>query len=265
MLESIGRGKVRVAGQVHASALARMTRTLLKIASLLACVSLAHASPLPEYPFVKSEGKAEIWLAPDIGEINFDLVVQDESSAKATTHLEQISTELLGIFSAHAVVAADIEASDLSKKPVELSTQKAGQITFAFALKRHFRIQVRDLTQWPEIIDALLARDAIESLSVGFDRTDREQVEGKLVAEAGASARKQGSELALAFGRHLGPAMAISQAGVDKIGAPFGLNAASAQEKRSPTPPAPGTISDVVPVVIPFAQAVHAIFKLAAK
>ena len=265
MLKITSASTANLAGEVPTPVPGRMTKTLVKIGSLLVCVSLAHASPLPEYPFVKSEGKAEIWLAPDLGEINFDVVVQDESSAKATAHLEQVSTELLGRFSAHAVVAADIEASDLSKKPVELSTQKGGQIAFAFALKRHFQVHVRDLKQWPEIMDALLARDSIESFSVSFDRTDREQVESKLVAEAGASARKQGNELALAFGRHRGPAMAIAQGGVDRIGAPFGLSTTSVHDKRSPTPPVPGSISDTVPVVIPFAQSVHAIFKLTAK
>ena len=40
-------------------------------------------------------------------------------------------------------------------------------------LTRHFRIQVRNLAEWPALIGALLTHRNVEALSINFDRTDR--------------------------------------------------------------------------------------------
>ncbi len=240
-----------------------MIKSLIATAALLGCTTLAHCAPLPAYPFVKTVGKADVWLAPNLGELRFEINAQNDSSEKALERMAQLSAEVQALLAEHAVAGADIEAFDLSKKPVELSNVKAGQFSLAYTLKRHFRVFVRDLAQWPELVKALLARDTVETLTVGFDRNDRAQVERKLVLEAAASARGQGFDLALAFGRHLGAVEAISQAGVDKIGAPFGFDSAASGEARADAaPPPPGALSFAVPPAIQFAQAVHAVFRL---
>ena len=233
----------------------------LLAAGLVLCCSVAQADPLPAYPFVTAHGKAELWLAPDIGEIRFELNVQSNSAQEANERMEQRAGAVLALLAEHTLASADVESFDVSKKPVELSNPRDIQHKSAFLLSRHFHVQVRDLRLWPELLASLMAREEVETLSVGFDRTDRDSIERKLIVEASTSARADGAVLAQAFGRQAGPAMAISRAGLDRAGAPFGFGepAPALQPARLA---APNATSYSVPPAILFTQSVNAVIKL---
>jgi uncharacterized protein YggE len=232
------------------------------LTSLALCAALsAQASPLPEYPLVSTSGKAQIWLAPDIGELQFDLGAQNASSEEAAAELEALAAAVLAKLAESGIREADIDSFDLVKKTTQLSRPTANGVTQTYSLARHFRVQVRDLSQWPPLIAALLSMDHVESLGVSFDRIDHDRINKKLMAEAAQDARSNGALLAESFGRKLGPAQAISRGPLDKLAAPFGL-----QEPAS-APAARGGASAsaahyAVPLNIPFAQAVHAVFRL---
>ncbi|WEF32626.1 hypothetical protein [Pseudoduganella chitinolytica] len=54
------------------------------LASLLALAGpLAQAAELPAYPLVSTAGKAQAWLAPDLGELRFETGTQHTSAAAA--------------------------------------------------------------------------------------------------------------------------------------------------------------------------------------
>ena len=232
--------------------------------SLLLCQipGKAQASPLPDYPFVTADGSADIWLAPDIGQLQFEVVAQQRETARALAQVDELSGALVALFTEGGVAAADIEASDLGKKSIALSAKDdAGEAAQAYIITRHFLVRVRDLRAWPGFIGALLGRDKVDNVSVAFDRVDREQVNSRLVLEAAQNARLGALELAQAFGRKPGPAVAITRGALDKMGARFGFGPAEGRA-GAPPPPAPGTLSYSVPGSIKFAQAVHAVFRL---
>lgn len=244
-----------------------MIRPCALALSLLLCQTLggAQASPLPDYPFVTADGSADIWLAPDIGQLQFEVVAQQRDTAQALARVEELSGALLALFAEGGVAAADIEAADLSKKTVALSARDdAGDPAQAYIVTRHFLVRVRDLQTWPGFIGALLGRDNVDNVSVAFDRVDRDQVNSRLVLEAAQNARLGAAELAQAFGRKPGPAVAITRGALDKVGARFGFGPTEgrAGAPPAPPPPAPGTLSYSVPSSIKFAQAVHAVFRL---
>lgn len=227
------------------------------------------ASPLPDYPFVTAVGKAQTWLAPDVGEIQFDAVAQHPDAAQALTAMEKISAELGAAWSQRGIGPTDIEAFDLSQKTLPLNPAKDGDPAAAYVIARHFKVRVRDLALWPELLAPLLGRDGIDNLRVAFDRGDREQIEAKLAFAAARDARDTAGALAAAFGRKPGPVVAISQAPLDRLGAPFGFGALDnrGRDAGTPTPPAdtgpgPGPSTTAVPTAIPFAQAVNAVFRL---
>lgn len=195
------------------------------LTALALCAALgAQASPLPEYPFVTASGKAQVWLAPDIGELQFDL----------------------------------------AKKTTQLARPTANGITQTYSLARHFRVQVRDLAQWQPLVTSLVGLDHVENMSVSFDRTDRDSVNTRLMAEAAQDARVNGALLAESFGRKLGPVQAITRAPLDKLGAPFGLQESAAPAgTRTANPAAPASAARyALPLNLAFTQAVHAVFRL---
>ena len=234
--------------------------TRFSIALCLLCAGLAQASPLPDYPFVSASGKAQTWLRPDIGELQFNTAAEHTNTEVAAARLNEASTSVLQMLAEHGVRDTDIESFDLTKKTVELSRPASDGATRAYLMERHFRVHVRDLEQWPQIVAALMAQDRLEALSVSFDRSDHDQIDQKLLAEAAEDARGKGALLAVAFGRHLGAAAAIAKGALDRIGAPFGLDSAAPAPLALARPPDGPNYA--VPGAIPFAQAVNVIFKL---
>jgi len=232
-------------------------RAACSIAALLIGVS-AQAAELPSYPFVSTTGKAQAWMAPDLGELQFETGAQHTSAEAARAALDELSATVAGLLTEHGIVASDVDSAELAKKSVTLSAPAADGATTAIVLTRHFRVQVRDLARWPGLIAALLATEHVDSLGVSFDRSDSDQLNRDLMTQAAQDARNNGTLLARSFGRKLGPAMAIARAPLDKLSAPF-----IAQTSGGEAPPrAPATPNYAVPPSIPFAQSVTAMFRL---
>jgi len=225
---------------------------------LAALTATVTASPLPAYPFVSTSGKAQTWVAPDIGELQFDTGAQHVDAAEAAKALEAVSNTVLAMLAEQGVPPEDIECFELSRKSVALSKPAADGQMQAWTLARHFRVNVRDLKLWPQIIAALLAIDHIDSVGTSFDRTDSDELNRELMTGAADDARKNAALLAKAFGRKLGPAVAVSRGALGRIAAPFIESSSTAM----PRPPRAPASSYDVPPSIPFAQSVNAIFRL---
>lgn len=230
-------------------------------ACLLAlCTGFAHASPLPDYPFVSTSGKAQAWVKPDIGEIQFQANTLNPKAELAAAAMDQLTGAMLKMLAERGVASSDIETFDVSKKTVELSQPNADGATSTYAIARHVRVQVRDLAQWPAIMATLVAQEGVDSIGVGFDYVARDKLNGELAAQAAQDARGNGAMLAESFGRKLGPVVAIAKGPLDKIAAPFAL--ADGNGNPGAAPRAPNEPNYAVPAAIPFAQSVNVIFKL---
>lgn len=235
-----------------------MTRAAVCIAALLA-VTAAPAAELPSYPFVSTTGKAQAWVPPDIGELQFETGAQNASAEAARAALDERCATIGNLLAEHGIADSDIDSAELAKKSVALSTPAPDGTTTASLLTRHFRVQVRDLARWPGLVAALLATEHVDSVGVSFDRSDSDLLNRDLMTQAAQDARANGMLLARSFGRKLGPAMAIARAPLDKLSAPFLAQTGSGAE---PPPRAPATPNYAVPPSIPFAQSVTAIFRL---
>lgn len=220
----------------------------------------ADASPLPAHPFVSTSGKAQQWLAPDQGEMQFETGAQHSDSATAAAALDAKGSLLLELLARHGVAPADIDCFELDKKTVALSQPASDGSTQAYVLTRHYRVTVRDLAQWPALAQAVVAQE-VDSFGVAFDRSDRDRVNAQLLTDAARDARGNGQLLADAFGRKLGPAVAIARGPLDRIAAPF-LSGGGSDHGAKPAPHPPAAGNYAIPSAIPFAQAVNAIFRL---
>lgn len=240
--------------------------TFVLAALLVALAGKSAASPLPDYPFVSTGGKAQAWMPPDLGELQFDVGAQRSSADTAAAELQALTAGVQALLLAHGVTEADVEGYELGKKLVELSRPAADGSTQAWSMGRHFRVQVRDLSQWPALLAGVLAFDHLDGLSVQFDRSDREQVNARLLAEAAKDAMQNGTLLAQSFGRKLGPAVAIARGPLEKLGAPY-MAAPESDPARVPRSSGSALTADnalqyAVPMSIPFAQSVNAVFRL---
>ena len=234
------------------------------LALIALALPAARASTLPDYPFVSTSGKAQSWIKPDVGEIDFDATAQRPHADAAAAAMATVSSELLQALAAHGVAPSDIDSFEVTRKPVILSRPADDGSAAAALITRHFHVQVRDLAQWPELIAALLAQEDVEAMSVRFDRSDRDEIDARLSAEAARDARARGALLAEAMGRKLGAATAISQGALGQVAGNYGLaESGGGSAKRAGDAPSTARSADyAVPNALSFQQAVNVIFKL---
>ncbi|WP_426336901.1 SIMPL domain-containing protein [Pseudoduganella sp. R-31] len=219
-----------------------------------ACSAQASASPLPSHPFVSTSGKAQLWMRPDIGEVKFEAGAQDASAEATAAQLQELSASVMQLLADHGVQQADIESYEIEKKTVPVNEQPAP----AYSMGRLFHARVRDLAQWPDLVAKLVELAHVTGISPTFDRTDSDDINTQLMAAAADDARNKGNSLAKAFGRKLGPVVAIARGPLAQVGAPF-MEQQAGRETRG-TAPQTGKYS--VPDSIPYSQTVNAIFVL---
>jgi len=220
----------------------------------VACSAQASGTNLPSHPFVSTSGKAQLWMRPDIGEVKFEAGAQDASSEAAAAQLQELSASAMQLLAEHGVQVADIESYEIEKKTVPV---EAGQPP-VYSMGRLFHARVRDLAQWPDLVARLVEMAHITSISSTFDRTDGDEINTQLMAAAADDARNKGNSLAKAFGRKLGPVVAIARGPLAQVGAPF-VEQQAGRETRG-TAPQTGKYS--VPDSIAYSQTVNAIFVL---
>ena len=209
---------------------------------------------MPSHPFVSTSGKAQLWMRPDIGEVRFEAGSQDASSEAAAAQLQEVSAGVMQLLVDHGVQAEDVESYEIEKKTVPVDGEKPA----VYSMGRLFHARVRDLAQWPDLVAKLVETEHITNLSSTFDRTDGDDINTQLMAAAADDARIKGNSLAKAFGRRLGPVVAVARGPLAQVGAPF-LEMQTGRETRG-TAPQTGRYS--VPDSIAYSQTVNAIFVL---
>lgn len=218
------------------------------------CGAQAAPSALPSHPFVSTSGKAQLWMRPDIGEVKFEAGSQHASAETAASQLQELSASAMQLLAEHGVQEADIEAYEVEKKTVPVGEQQPP----AYSMGRLFHARVRDLAQWPGLVAKLVEMDHITNISSSFDRADSDDINTQLMEAAASDARSKGMSLAKAFGRKLGPVMAVARGPLDQVGAPY-IEQQPGRESRGT---APQTGRYTVPDSIPYSQTVNAIFVL---
>lgn len=235
----------------------KMSTTIAALALWAAsatCGAQASGAALPSHPFVSTSGKAQLWMRPDIGEVRFEAGVQDGSAEAAAVQLQELSARAMQLLAEHGVQETDIESYEVEKKTVPIDGEKPA----AYSMGRLIHARVRDLAQWPDLIARLVEMEHITNISSSFDRTDGNDINTQLMAAAADDARNKGNSLAKAFGRKLGPVVAVSRGPLAQVAAPF-LDLHQGRESRG-TAPQTGKYS--VPDSIPYSQTVNAIFVL---
>lgn len=223
-------------------------------AASAACGAQAAPSSLPSHPFVSTSGKAQLWMRPDIGEVKFEAGTQHASAETAAGQMQELSASAMQLLAEHGLQDADIEAYEIEKKTVPVGEQ----LPPAYSMGRLFHVRVRDLTQWPALMAKLVEMDHVTNISSTFDRADSDDINTQLMEAAASDARNKGTSLAKAFGRKLGPVVAIARGPLDQVGAPF-IEQQPGRESRGT---APQTGRYAVPDSIPYSQTVNAIFVL---
>jgi uncharacterized protein YggE len=238
-----------------------MRHVLLTI--LLAASAAASASSFPDYPFIYVQGNARQEVAPNVGKITFNVWVADLKAEPALARVQARSSELLAGLAKHGIEPADITSYSIEQTfegANEYRNRDAGPPRYI--VSRTFVVEVTKLDSWSTVLSQLVGRADVTSLSVSFDRTDRQAIEANLELKAALDARQQGQRLAQAFGRELGSVVAVSRIGFDSIPTVFGTDIERYEVRYRLKAPGMGMAELTVPSTVVVERSVNTLFKL---
>jgi len=198
---------------------------VLKKVLLAGAVALASfpvcASQLPDYPFIHAKGTAFLFVAPDMGEIDFDIHAEDAAPDVLASTLQARIEEVQ-----HLLVDQGLSADDVDVRNVQKSMGKSakadGQVD-VYIVKCAVHIVVRDLSKWRDVLSPLLDKPNIDSLEVNFGTTDRSKLTQELMGSAVRDARTNAEAMASGFGKHAGAVTAMTSGELKNLSTSIGL------------------------------------------
>jgi len=179
----------------------------------------AHASNLPEYPFIHAAGEGYLMVVPDMGEIDFDISAYDPDPAAAVALVQARAAEV------HALLAGEGASADVRdmRKEMRKSANPDPAAAPDYDIRSAVHIVVRDLGKWRPIMQALLEMKNIDHMSTTFSKTDRLKVEQELTAVAVKDAQRRAENMAAGFGKKLGAVAAVSSGQLRNLTGAVGL------------------------------------------
>ena len=185
---------------------------------LLSVTSLsASASQLPDYPFIHAVGNAYIFVAPNLGELDFEINVPEvDPEASVATALKRID-DIQQLLNTQGIGAEDVTIRGLRK---EMRKQGADDV---YNLRSAIHITVRDLSKWRHVVLPLLNMPNVDSLEATFGTTEREKLERDLMNLAVKDAQNKADAMASAFGKRVGTVSAISSNQLKDLSTSIGL------------------------------------------
>ena len=200
-----------------------MLKKIIAVAALVLVPLVASASQLPDYPFIHASGNGLVRVAPDVGEIDFEISAHEADPDAARQVVEGRIAEVRALVAGLALPEADVEIRDVRK---ELRKGDAAQPGVPlYDIKCSVHITVRDLSKWKPLVAPLISMRNMDGFMIGFDVSKREEVEAELTAEAIKAARRKGEAIAAGFGRKLGPVSGVSTGDLKNMTRAMGLAA----------------------------------------
>ena len=198
-------------------------KKVLVITVLVMGSGLAHCSPIPEFPFVFTTGRAEKEVPPNTATMTFNLNAFDEASSNAVATVTIRSTEVISFLMNQGFSKSNLVACELSKQEVRETKEYKELKILGYDVSRQFELTFDDLSKYDLVARTLFKMDNVSDIKTEFGRKDRKEIEASLVEEACADAKSNAVAMGRSFGRGVGAVHCISQEGINSIGSHFGL------------------------------------------
>jgi uncharacterized protein YggE len=185
-----------------------MLKKFAAVSVLMFLSNCASASQLPDYPFIHASGSGFVYVAPDVGEIDFEISTHDPEPEAARKVAEARIAEIRALVEGLALPSDDVQIRDLRKDMRKGEQTQPGVVDYDIKCTVH--IKVRDIGKWKALVSPLLNMANLDGFMTGFDVSGREEVEARLTGEAIKAARRKAEAIAAGFGRKLGPVSGVS-------------------------------------------------------
>jgi uncharacterized protein YggE len=190
---------------------------------------------LPSAPYIQVSGHGELSVTPDMLYIGFTVTRTDPELEVARRDVEQRSDKVFAIAKRLEIPVRDIQAQAIYVAP-EYTWRNNSREFVGQRVTRTFRITLRNLKQYPALIDGLVKAGISSMDSVTPSRSDLSALRTRALSAAMDDAHARAEALAKSAQINLGPVYRISDTGGVASGPrPMMLGAARAAAPESAT------------------------------
>ncbi|WP_426194083.1 SIMPL domain-containing protein [Massilia sp. DWR3-1-1] len=229
------------------------------VAATLMFACRAGAAEFPDYPFIHTSGSGVVYVAPDLGEIDFEISLFNADPQAARVAVDARIAAIRALLDSAGVPSADIDIRDVRRDIRKADPAQAGLVQYD--LKCGVHIKIADLSKWREVVGPLIVMPELDGFMIGFDSSKRAQVESELTAEALKAARRRAEAIADGVGRKLGLASAVSTGDLKNVTRAVGLGGVQGVGYRSPVRADPDREGLLMIVPMKLSQSVDVIYR----
>lgn len=179
---------------------------------------LALAVDLPQQPFIKVDGSAEVKVKPEWVKLRFAIQYRSKSYDKGYQEMQAQTGKLLQFSKNHQIALKDIESNEINVHR-EINYQTKELIAYNFS--RPFTINLRDLSRYDRFLDGLYRFRINGRVSSVFDVNEREKIKQRALDQAIEDAKRKANNLTKKFGTMVKGVYAISESAFGTISNTF--------------------------------------------
>lgn len=237
---------------------------MLKKIVLLAVFTLAPlagASQLPDYPFIHTSGSAQRYFLPDAGAVDFEISASDSDPEAARARVDQQIAAISALVEAQGLVAEDVQIRGVRKEIRKGDPNAVGAPIYDLRCNVH--INVRTLAKWRDVVGPLIDMPNLTSFYTEFSSSEREKIEGELIAMAVKDARRRADAIAEGLGKKVGAVAAVSNGALRNLGSAMGLVPADFRSGGGGNSASPVDKANVLNIeIMKMAQPVDVVFRI---
>ena len=148
---------------------------------------------LPNQPYIYVEGNGKIQRAPDMVTLTFSLGAFDHELAAAAKKVQKQAAKVFALLDGEKVAQKDVVAESIrwQTETEDGSISPGKHEAKGYAVSRDFSVVVRDVGEFPRVVDGLLALGVESFSAVEAGLSDQEALSDEVHAKAMANAREQ--------------------------------------------------------------------------
>lgn len=209
----------------------------------------------PEQPHIIVQAEGVEYTLPN--QVTLSLTLENVSPhlSKARDNVERRSEQLLRAIRRFNLDDKDIEAGQVRIQP-EYRWENNKREQIGTKVSRVMQFRVRDLEQYPDILDAIFSAKVDSMAQVEFSHSQAEALQQKSLAKAVLNAKDKAERMARQLGQKVGKAFTIEEVGA---GRPMPI---ARKEVMMMADSAPQPKADYQPGEIAFSSQVRIVFYL---
>ncbi|MFC3678587.1 SIMPL domain-containing protein [Bacterioplanoides pacificum] len=187
--------------------------------------------------YIRVSAESSIEVMPDYLELNLSLEATEPSLKAAKQKVDKAMKALLASSKKNAVDEKDIDAAQISNRPV-YQWNKQGREYQGEQVSRRITITLRDLSRYASLTHQLLDIAEIRIHGSQMKFNDRQALENQILAKAVVAARVKADKMATAAGSELGEVLTIQEQS-SHVPQPMMAMSMARMEKAADPSPAP--------------------------